>query len=237
MKQRTADHQNTSYDVARLIHEVVIAGDPNVLHIIPSATGTLKAAADWGAKARWNVVGLREHFGPLATDEFEPLTPVQFLAICRDIAVTEGRRHTVIFTDQFVSAEYAPLLVHQGAQETFYPSLEVIAATQYGFAISCWNGASFSAPITSSSKDHAEILRLLRQYYGACEALGESWLMRERQYQRTLTGRIEAAKHRLRSYQSIVMLSTSDDANIHAQIPLLEELASLHQLLPKSPSL
>ena len=236
MKQRTAGHQNALDEVARLIKEAVIAGDPNVLHIIPSTLGTLKAAADWAPKERWHVVGLREYFGPAVTAEYKPLTPGQLLAICRGVVATDGHRLAVIFSDQFVSAEYAPLFVQQGAKETFYPSLEVIAAAQYGFSISYWNGASFSPPITLSSRNHADILRLLKQYYEACEALGESWLMREPQYQRTLTGRIESAKHRLRFYQSIVMLSTTDDAIIQAQIPLLEELSSLHHLLPKNPA-
>lgn len=234
MKQRTVGYQNAPYEMTCLISEAVTAGDPNVLYIIPSTPGTLKSSADWVAKGRCHVVGLREHFRTLVTDEFELLTPVQFLAICRDVASDEVRRNTVIFTDQFVSAECAPLLVHAGGKETFYSSLELIATAQYGFAISCWDGASFSLPVTSSSIGHAEILRMLGRYYEACEALGESWLVREHQYQRTLKGRIEEAKNRLRIYQSIVMLSTSDGASIQAHASLLEELSRLHKLLPKS---
>jgi hypothetical protein len=209
------------------------AGEPGTLHVVPSTDATLAAAGVWAREAQWQVVGLPEEFRSPGADRFEPQTPAQFLASCRQEPEAASRRHVVVFTDQFVSAEHAPLLVRDGADEMFYPTLELVAAARYGFVVCCWDGEAFAPVPAAASAAESGVLPALRDYYRACDALGAAWRMRGRQHQRSPAGRVEAARHRLRLYQSIVMLAPDADVPAQTRLPLLEALIALQQQLPK----
>lgn len=230
MKQRTAGHQDNPDAMTRRMAAAIMNADPATLFIVPSTRETLGASAGWVSEAKCCVIGLREDFGSPCEEAFEVLSPARFLAACRSASVTEPRLPVMVFTDQFVSAEHAPLFVRQGADEMFFPSLELVAAAQYGYSVSYWDGADFARPVRHAPDSSTDVLRALHRYYRACDALGEAWLMRERQHQRTVAGRVEAARLRLRLYQSIVMLATVGETSAQAQ--LLEEFMALQHRLP-----
>lgn len=232
MNRHTAGRTPAPQDLVCRITSAVAAGAPNALYLVPSTASTLAAAAGWVRDAQWRVVALATNL-PACAEALEALTPAQFLADCRRASPAQTPRPTVVFTDHFVSAEHAPLLVKQNDDDVFFPSLELIAEGQFGCAVAYWNGACFVQDVATPPGQASRVLALLRQYYQACEALGDDWLMRERQFQRSVAGRIATAKHRIRLYQSIVMLATTHEDSVQAQLPLLEALAALHQQLPR----
>lgn len=233
MKQRTAGNGNPVDAMARQLAAAIESGDPGALFVVPSTAATLAAAATWIREAQWRVVGLHEEFKSSGLDTADLYAPARFLASCQEAATAGRRQPTVVFTDQFVSAEHAPLLVRNGAEEMFFPTLELVAAARYGATIFCWTGDRFVRPEAASSGAEAAVLRTLQSYYRACEALGDAWLMRGRQHQRSPAGRVDAARLRLRLYQSIVMLAPDDETSASLRLPLLEELIALQQRLPR----
>ena len=233
MTQGTARRQAAADTLVLRLEAAISSAGPGVLHVIPSTEATLHAAGTWARDRLWQVVGLREDFPSSGGDGMALLTPSQYLAACGAAAAGAARRTAVVFTDQFVSSEHAALLVRDGVDDRFYPTLELIASARYGVAVRYWVGEGFLDAGTAAGAAETAALHALRRYYRSCDALGDMWRMRGRQFQRSPAGRIEAARHRLRLYQSIVMLAPEDAAPSAVRLTLLEALAALQQGLPR----
>lgn len=215
--------------------EAAIRGaGPRVLHVLPSTAESLAAAGRWAGESSWTVVGLVPDFRGHCPPGFRPHSPAELLS--RLGAADPPDRPVVVFTDQCASAEHAPWLLRDGQDPVYFPSLELVASARHGFAVSCWTGDGF-APVASARDDGgAALVAALRRYYLACDALGEAWLLRARQRQRTLPGRVEAARQRLRLYQSIVMLAELGPDRASERLSVLESLLALQQQLPRVPA-
>ncbi|WP_374602034.1 hypothetical protein [Arenimonas sp.] len=210
------------------------AGETRTLHLLPSTHATLADAAGRLHDPDWCVIGLADAFAMAGQDATGPESPAGFLAACRERPACDRPRQTIVFTDQFVSAEHAPLRATLGDGEQFIPTLELVAAAQYGFRIACWHPEGYRVVEAFPAGDQAALLTALAGYYQACDGLGEAWLMRARQHQRSLAGRVEAARSRLRYYQSVVMLADVDAAAAGSRMEVLKALVDLQQQLPRS---
>ena len=153
--------------------------------------------------------------------------PVAFLRAC-----AEGKRqHAFVFTDRFVSAETAPLLVSRRGRREFFPAFETIAVRRYGMTLYCWTGTTFECLRPTSANDR-DLLHAIDRYYAACERLpGETWLMRDQQVQRTVQERIGQARRLIRLYQSIALRSGMAAPGVESRT-LFETLSQLDAHLP-----
>ena len=218
------------------IADLSVAKESKLLCVVPSTIDVLNTAADLAHRAGWHVIGSREFIAPSHALASKLLTPAEFLNLCRMSNAARQVHRSVVLSDQLVSPVHAPLFVAQGDRSVFCSSLEVIAATQLGFSLSFLNDLSFEPFTISPPMQPREILGRILQYYQYCDSLGDTWLLRDQQVQRTEEYRFDAARRRLRLYQSVVMLSASDDREMQLQLPLLEQLTKLHRGLLRNDS-
>ena len=216
-----------------LIEAAIEAGEAGALYVVPSTVSILRAVSAWSQGRGWQVIALREEFPPELRDALVLQSPAGYLAHCQHKDAAGPRRTTLVFTDQFVSSEHAPLLVRDGAQEMFHPTLELIAAARYGVPVRYWVDDAFIAADGQAATAEIAALMGLRRYYRSCDRLGDAWTQRSRQNQRSPAGRIDAARHRLRLYQSIVMLAPEQSLAGASRLPLLGQLISFQQRLPR----
>lgn len=233
MKRRKAESKEINNRAVRRMVGEILSGETGVLYIIPTTAETLSAVSDAEVYAKCCVVATEYYFNHFTEGRRKPYSPVDFMRIIEDEEGAHDLR-VIIFTDQFVSAEHAPLLVQENGKELFFPVLEVLAVERHGFSVACWSGNSFSFHAPSPLLNPREgVLRALLEYYEACNLLGDAWLARNRQYLRSAKGRIEEARERIRIYQSVVMLSANDQAGLQLVAPLLRDLAAVRDRVPR----
>ena len=199
----------TAQDLDRVVCDALAEASGAVI-VVPSTAPTTALVSR--LSDRWGV--------GIAAD------PVAFLRACG-----EGKRqHAFVFTDRFVSAETAPLLVSRRGRREFFPAFETIAVRRYGMTLYCWTGADFEC-LRPASADR-DLLRAIDRYYAACERLpGETWLMRDQQVQRTVQERIGQARRLIRLYQSIALRSGMAAPGVESRT-LFETLSQLDAHLP-----
>lgn len=110
----------------------------------------------------------------------------------------------IVFSDQLVSAEDAPLpVLHEGALR-FLPALEAILHVQHGYLPHFWTDTGV---LTPPQPGFEAVLRCFPAYLASCDRLGEEWLARALQPQRLASERLGAAAAEIRRLQ---------DAALHA---------------------
>lgn len=95
------------------------SGEPGVLHVLPSTSLTLETAASWVREEGGHAIGLCKVFASSGQASFTPETPAGYLQACQESPGKVAGLRVVVFTDQFVSTEHAPLLVRQGHDQAF----------------------------------------------------------------------------------------------------------------------
>lgn len=207
---------------------------PRTLHVLPSTTEALACAGRWADEASWQIVGLSPDFKGHCSPDFQPHSPAEMLS--RLGGLDPPDQPIIVFTDQCTSAEHAAWLLHEDDGPVYFPSFELVASVRYGRAVYCWDGDGLTR-VPPAPDGGVALVAALRRYYGACDALGEAWLLRARQRQRTVPGRVDTARQRLRLYQSIVMLADVGPARAGERLSVLESLMALQQHLPRMPGL
>ena len=167
--------------------------DARGLLVVPSLQTTVLAIPAWQrAKPDLPVVA------PAIAGTLEP---TQLLAQLKSPALKP--RLALVFSDQLVSAPHAPLLVRQDGRTQYLSGLEAVAHVGYGFPVAAWTGATFECAPAGCTTE--EVLRLLLRYQVACHALGDAWLARKSQQERTPAARTSQARLQLRLFHSALM--------------------------------
>lgn len=231
--------------LTRLLVEGIKNGPTRTLYLVPSTSQTLTHLPSQARKAGWIIVGVPGRFG--VSDEI--MNPASFM---KEIAQKEERDaglRVVVFTDQFVSAEHAPLLVDDGFKEAdfgkvgatstlrFYSAFELLMVFRFGYAVAPWEGARFGLADIAVSQAHDAVLMLLMRYEFACRSIGDGWLMERQQSLRDPKNRMIDARERLRRYMSTLMLSMVDEPKDRRHLIALERLIALRQRIPKESDL
>jgi len=130
------------------------------------------------------------------------LTPAALLAKLQREPATPPRRH-ILFTDQLVSARDATVEVRRGGKARFLSPMEFILNNEYRCPLYAVNGGGLAclmedAPIQS-------VLKFTLEHLDATEALGEDWLAREQQDDRTPESRRVLRRKFIRAMQSSIL--------------------------------
>lgn len=132
------------------------------------------------------------------------------------------RQRIIVFTDQLTSPTNATLYVSRNGASFWLSALESAIHGMYPVKLSILIGNDF--PKTDTTTSTAEILRLQHDHLHAASRLGNDWLARYQQSERTPAMRMRQAKIRLRRFHS----ATLHHAITIGDIPLMR-LALLHQ--------
>lgn len=112
-------------------------------------------------------------------------------------------RYIVVFTDQLTSAIESPILVRSNNGSQYYSGLESVLHLRYRYPLYIWPHALDR--VTVPSVDLGEVIQQLTIYFDACNTLGNLWLQREAQKERSLTQRVMHARRELRYLKSILL--------------------------------
>lgn len=139
----------------------------------------------------------------------EAIGPAKYLSwlLDHDAIATDAKPFAIAFTDQLVSAYHASILVQQSNQIEFMPGLEVLVSCRYATPVHVWNGDRATKLV---AQHPLTVLREVAAYFTACAALGDVWLMHDRQLMRLPLQRVDQARRRLRLYQSTLFNSSPD---------------------------
>ena len=126
-------------------------------------------------------------------------SPAKLLTLLDSIPAKRSFR-TIIFTDQLISPIDAPLLTSMNDELSFVSGVEWILNEAHNFSLYIWDVINFVtlAPVTHGG----HILRLIRYHLQACKQLGDAWIMRLNQIERTPAERILNSRIRLRTFYS-----------------------------------
>lgn len=108
-----------------------------------------------------------------------------------------------IFADQLTTSHDATVLVHSDHGDHYVCPLEFILHTNYGYVLSYW-GAKGERLVDARSKGAPDVLAPIAAYLNDCSALGEEWLARSFQHERSPEFRREEALRKLRYFKSVV---------------------------------
>ena len=187
---------------------------------IPTTEPNLREAAALADTGAALVVADRARFPAPAS----ALTPVELL----DAHPLRNRPPAVpivSFTDQFVDATNAPLAVAVGDAREFRSSVEVVASARFQWPLAFLCGRALSPAVTVTGDDRlVEALRRMGDFLDACKALGDAWLARGIQSERTVEHRRRAAALLARRYASLVMASAVGSAPGAAHLRLIGAL-------------
>jgi hypothetical protein len=186
------------------------------LYVLPTTTSTLSGCDRWvAADPALTVIG---RIGPHANP------PLQWLA------ETAADASAVVFSDQLVNDEDAPLLISHGGARCYMSVVETIASTRHRRAIHAWTGDRLDgAPPGSETR---EVLRLLLRYTEACANLGPSWRMRDAQLLRSPEARIRTAARRLRLFKSAVLHAFREEGLSPQFRETIQAARAAHRSLP-----
>lgn len=191
------------------------------LHVLPSTTQAINVALQVTSDA----------LVLIADDKLVPgaLSPGQYLTVCSEREACGGMAPSgLIFTDQFVQPHLTPMLVQRDDRREFMSSIELLACGRYCLDLRVWVGTTWrNIPAVEANKDERAVLRALAAYFDACSELGDAWLVRKHQWQRTEKARKDEAINRLRLYESFLMQSYP-----HAPMGA-EDVAVLRQLIAR----
>lgn len=124
-----------------------------------------------------------------------------------------------IFADQLTTPHDAMVLVRCDQGDYYVCPLEFILHTNYGYILSYW-GAAGERIVDARSKGPTELLAPMAEYLNECDALGEEWLARSYQRERSPEFRREVAMRKLRYFKSAI-------ADVFRNDPLNADAASL----------
>jgi len=157
--------------------------------------------------------------------------PSSYLDECRRrIAQGAAPPSALLFSDQFVEAPHAVLLVEHDRRRYYLSAIEVVAHTCHGIDVHVWTGAEPLSFVASGEPRVA--LRLLAAqstYLDACERLGERWLARAEQGLRLEPTRLRATVHRTRCYESYLLQAHADSGMDAATREVLAKLRALRR--------
>jgi hypothetical protein len=175
---------------------------PHLL-VVPTTCATIAWARAHASAQRW-LVGERRHVAGAAS-------PSSYLAECRRrIACGAAPPNALLFSDQFVEAPHAVLLVERDGVQRYLSAIELVALSCHGIDVHVWAG---TAPVSVTAADAWDATRVLQAqcaYLDACSALGERWLARPEQVLRLQAIRTRAAIHRIRRYESYLLQAHAD---------------------------
>lgn len=203
------------HSICAMMDAALARSDSNGLYILPSTASTLDAIPSWLETAGAIVVGVAVP---------HVVAPTELLARLK-AGGSQLPRIAIVFSDQLVASENAPLLVEHAGMLQYVSALEVVAHMNYQFNVSAWTGNSFEFPAPLC--DPPDVLRLLLRYYSACDKLGSQWLMRESQVKRSIAYRINQTSRRLQLMHSVVLHAFQDlplPASYRAVLKRIQEM-------------
>ena len=193
-------------DVARVDQDLVgflesdIAGrDGPTAYLLPSTRDAFDAAGRL-LHGRHNVTVVAPSM-PTAT------RPTQLLARLR----SEGGTCpdvVLIFSDQLVAPELATVRVNGNDSVGYMSGLEAIMCARHGYVLRALLDSRLESAVPLGGM--REAIALLKRYFVACRALGDDWLMRDRQVERERGWRLHESRLRLRYFQSAVFFAYSE---------------------------
>lgn len=140
----------------------------------------------------------------VGTRYFPGLSPSELLSI------TPLPRTVVSFSDQLTSPLDAIVPTHELGVWKFVSAIEFVLAVRHGYTIKVWShrGARFGVcpPILE------ELARAISLYLAACEDLGDDWLARPLQLDRTPEWRAMTVQFGIRQLKSSLLRELSMDS-------------------------
>lgn len=161
----------------------------------------LPTTRDWLAFAR-NVQGQLPGATAVVgqSDEDGMLRPQGLL---RALASGSRPHLIVIFADQLTTSNDATVLIRSDHGDYYVCPLEYILNTTYGYVLSYW-GANGERLVGERSGDPIDVLAPLAAYLNECHALGQEWLARSVQLERSPEFRRDEALRKLRYFRSAI---------------------------------
>ncbi|GAB3727789.1 hypothetical protein GCM10028862_04690 [Luteimonas pelagia] len=165
------------------------SGERRVALVLPTTDAALSAVEK--ARHRLHV----QFVGSLSGMQ----TPADFLA---SLASVDQPQSVVVFSDQILSPADTPVLVRSEGSAAFHSTFEFLLVARHGYRLIVWNGEGESQ--CPEGDTLSNVLGVLHRHLVACEQLGDDWLMRRRQLERTQEWRIRAGARVIRSFESAV---------------------------------
>lgn len=144
------------------------------------------------------------------------LSPSELIKHC---ATTDRRLPALIYSDQLMAPADASVLVRTQHGDAYFSALEFILSANYGYSLHIWT-TDGDLTVRPGTTDIAQVLEPLAQHLRSCHQLGETWLMRARQHERTVKMRDHNARRKLRLFKSIVF-NAFRDAPDSPRVPAL----------------
>lgn len=119
-----------------------------------------------------------------------------------------GNATIAIFSDQLLGPEVASIPSGADGCEEYFSGLEMVLHAKYGYTLKTLLGSEIETLVPSGQTEAA--FALLKRYFESNQHLGDAWLVRDRQSERTLAGRLAEAKMRARFFQSAVYYMYAD---------------------------
>lgn len=151
-------------------------------------------------------------------------------------ALASGSRPNliIIFADQLTASSDATVLVRANRGNYYVSPLEYILHATYGYVLSFW-GLNGEQWVHERDESALNVLSALDVYLRECHGLGEEWLARSVQGERTQEYRREEALRRLRFFRSAIADAfCNDPTNAHASSLLSRALAIEQKLRPEA---
>ena len=165
---------------------------PRTLYVLPSTRNVLSTVLDWR----------EDQLTIVSPQTMGCMDAAEFLSLLRDPAHIEATP-CICFSDQLISAVEAPVPVEINGARFYFPGIELIANRSHAYALMFWTGSSFTHVPPAS--DDASVLSASALYFRACDALGDAWLLRDAQLERSHRRRAELARIRARTLHSVLM--------------------------------
>ncbi len=182
---------------------------------IPTTSRNLREASRLLSHGEICVVGDEKRFPSIKG----AMTPVQMLDACPPRSKLQ--LSIISFTDQFVCTTNAPLVVELEGLHEYRSSFEVVCSARFRVPILYACSSDWTPPhVVGSESNMVQALALMSRYLDACELLGDEWLARHMQSERSMEYRRRHAVLLRRQYSSLVMAAAinSDLTPTHARI-------------------
>lgn len=167
------------------------------LYVLPSTNDTITAACQAG-------------FLPLiGNPTLVPgaMSPAAYVDLCEQAEAGGGiAPSAIVFSDQIIEPHNTPILVEQEGRRIFLPAIEILACGRFSMDLHVWMGDAWEhLDATEVNQDRSKALRATANHLRQCDALGDAWLARGWQWQRTPESRAANGLHRVRYYESYLM--------------------------------
>lgn len=148
-------------------------------------------------------------------------------AILSWLRAQDPPRLLISHADQLCSPRFATIRLLLPDRTEFISPIEIILNTRYGFQLLVWTSDGLiRLPPGSSPK---AVAASLASHLRDCDTLGDGWIERSRQVERTLLHRVASGRKQLRFLRSCVANAFSNSSDNSAMTPILDRIDGIER--------